>query len=892
MKRLLLACTAAASIGWTTPSWAQGAAGLSGSVPDGVVRTTLPNGLRIVVVPDHLAPVVSIAMSYLAGSNDAPEGFPGTAHALEHMMFRGAEGLDRDQLAELGAQLGGAYNANTTETVTQYTYTVTAPDLDLALHSEALRMRGLTLAPADWEHERGAIEQEVSRDLSSPFYNFSSKVRALLFAGTPYEHDALGTRPSFDKTQTPLLRAFYDRWYAPNNAILVIAGDVDPAKAVADATQLFGDVPRRDIPAHPAITPGPVQASTVELPTNFPYGVAALCFRMPGLKATEFAAADILSDVLGSQRSALYGLVPAGQALLAQFYYQAEPDVGFGMALTAFPTGSDPQPLLAEMRQILSDAAANGVSPELVEAAKRQELAQLAFQNDSISGLARTWSRSLTQLGQNSPEDLAQAYAAVTVADVDRLARELLDPNQTITGILTPQNTGLPPASSGFGGAEAFSSPPDHPVTLPAWAATALASLPPAYPVTPPDVSVLPNGLRLIVQPEHVSHTISVYGAVRGEAALQQPAGEDGIAALMGRLFDDGTQTRDRLAFRKAVDDIGAVESGGTGFSLRVLTPQFEAGMKLLADNELHPAFPPDAFAVSRRQLVQNVAGQLGTPSYLFSRAFNQALVPPGDPALRTPTLQTVSALEPDQLRTYYDETMRPDLATIVVIGDVTPEEARRVVAETFGGWQAHGPAPVVDLPPVAPSKASQSHVPDPSSLQDRVSLSETLALPVTSPDRYDLELGNLILGSGFSSRLLQDLRVKTGYVYSASSTLHWDRTRPFYAISFGADAENVEKARSLVVRDIRDMQSTPVSDSELIRAKAQMLRRLPMQRASVGAIAALYLTRINLGLPLNTDAAAATAYRTISAADIQQAFAKWLRPDDFAEIVQGPAIP
>ena len=892
MKRLLLAWTAMAALGLTAPCRAEGAAGLSGSVPDGVVQATLPNGLRIVVVPDHLAPVVSTAMNYLTGSNDAPEGFPGTAHALEHMMFRGADGLDRDQLAELGALLGGAYNANTTETVTQYTYTVTAPDLDLALHSEALRMRGLTLSPADWEHERGAIEQEVSRDLSSPFYNFSSKVRSILFAGTPYEHDALGTRPSFDKTQTPLLRTFYDRWYAPNNAVLVIAGDVDPAKALADATQIFGDIPRRDIPAHQAFSFAAVQPSTVELPTNFPYGVAALTFRMPGLKAKDFAAADILGDVLGSQRSALYGLVPAGRALLSQFYYQAEPDVGFGMALTAFPTGSDPQPLLADMRQILADAAANGVPSELVEAAKRQELAQLAFENDSISGLARTWSRALTLLGQNSPEDLAQAYAAVTVADVNRLAHELLDPNQTITGILTPQSTGQPPASTGFGGAESFSSPPDHPVTLPSWAATALASLPPSYPVAPPDVSVLPNGLKLIVQPEHVSHTISVYGAVRGEAALQQPAGQDGIAALMGRLFNDGTETRDRLAFRKAVDDIGAVESGGASFSLRVLTPQFEAGMKLLAENELHPAFPPDAFTVSRRQLVQNVAGQLGTPSYLFSRAFNQALVPPGDPALRTPTIETVTALEPGELRAYYDKTMRPDLATIVVIGDVTPEEARRVVLDTFGGWEAHGPVPAIDLPPVEPSKASQSHVPDPSSLQDRVSLSETIATPVASPDRYTLELGNLILGSGFSSRLLQDLRVKTGYVYSASSTLHWDRTRPFYTISFGADAENVEKARGLAVRDVRDMQTTPVSESELTRAKAQVLRRLPMQRASVGAIAALYLNRIDLGLPLDGDAAAAAAYRSISAADIQQAFAKWLRPDDFAEIVQGPALP
>ena len=141
---------------------ADAASGPSGSVPSGVLRATLDNGLRVVIVPDHLAPVVTTEMNYLAGSNDAPAGFPGTAHALEHMMFRGSAGLDRDQLSELGSLLGGDYNADTTETVTQYFYTVPASN-DLAggaARRSPERMRGLTINQADWDKERGAIEQE------------------------------------------------------------------------------------------------------------------------------------------------------------------------------------------------------------------------------------------------------------------------------------------------------------------------------------------------------------------------------------------------------------------------------------------------------------------------------------------------------------------------------------------------------------------------------------------------------------------------------------------------------------------------------------------------------------------------------------------------------------
>jgi zinc protease len=856
---------------------------------DGVLRATLPNGLRIIVVPDRLAPVVTTELNYLAGSNDAPAGFPGTAHALEHMMFRGSAGLDADQLAELGALLGGNYNASTTETVTQYTYTVPADNLDVALRIESLRMRGLLLRQSDWEKERGAIEQEVSRDKSSPFYNFMAQAQAILFEHTPYENDALGDRPSFDKTDAALLRQFYETWYAPNNAILVIAGDVRPAEALALAQAAFGEIAPRQLPPHAPIQTRPVQPRTLALDTNFSVGLVALAFQMPSLRHADYAAADILGDVLGSERGALYSLVPAGKALSARFSYQAKAAVGFGLATLAFPNGGDPAPLLAETRQILADIVRNGVPAELVETARRQELAQIGFESNSISGLAASWSHALAYRGAESPDDIARSYQAVTVDDVNRVARMVLDPDHAVTAILTPREPGRPVAGSGFGGAESFGGPPDHPVILPSWAAAALATPHLPDPGDPPDVSILPNGLRLIVKPEHVSHTVSVYGRVRQMPAMQEPPGKEGVAALVRRLFDYGTESRGRLAFREAVDAIAAQVSAGPGFSLEALTPAFEDGMRLLAENLLRPAFPTDAFTVVRSQLAQSVTGQGRTPDYLFNRAIKLAIVPEGDPILRQSSAETIMALRPEDVRAFYSATFRPDLATIVIVGDVTADQARRVVQETFGGWQAVGPAPAIDLPPVTPGPPSRVRVADSSSLQETVFLGETLALPITNSDRYSLILGNVILGSGFSSRLYQDLRVRSGYVYSVGSELDWSRTRADYSVSFGADRENVEKARKLVLRDLKEMQTNPVSDAELTRAKAELLRRLPMRRASIGGIAGQYLRLTELGLPINSTQTAAARYLGITAGDIQQAFAEWLRPDDLVEVVKGP---
>ena len=139
-------------------------------------------------------------------------------------MFRGSPGLTADQLANIGSVMGGNFNANTRESITQYLFTVPSEDLDVALHIEATRMQGVLDSKEDWEKERGAIEQEVAQDLSNPSYLLFQKLRERMFAGTPYEHVALGTRPSFDTTSADTLKHFYDSWYAPNNAILVIAG--------------------------------------------------------------------------------------------------------------------------------------------------------------------------------------------------------------------------------------------------------------------------------------------------------------------------------------------------------------------------------------------------------------------------------------------------------------------------------------------------------------------------------------------------------------------------------------------------------------------------------------------------------------------------------------------
>lgn len=872
-------------VAFTPPSQAQT------ETEKNVTRATLDNGLRVVIIRDPLAPVATLENNYLVGGNETPAGFPGMAHAQEHMAFRGCAGLTADQIAAIYAQLGGYGNADTQQNITQYFVTVPAQDLDVALRVDAACMTNAPDLEDQWKGERGAIEQEVARDLSNPTYKFITRLNEDLFAGTPYSHDALGTKESFDKTTGAMLQKFYHDWYAPNNAILVIAGNVDSQAVLAKVKQYYGSIPKRNIPARPEVHLQPIKSESFTLPSNLPYTLAFVAFRMPGTDSPDFAAVRVLSDVLSSQRGDLYALVPQGKALGTEFaLLETYPKASAAFAVAALPSDADPAAITTEMKKILSNYAAKGVPADLVEAAKKGEIAGAEFARNSIPNLAAAWSQALAAEGRNSPEDLTNAIRRVTVDDVNRAAKKYLVESSAITATLKPTASGAPVSAKGFGGSEKTTTAPTKPVKLPDWAEAAVKSLAIPQPNLHPVDQTLPNGIRLIVQTEKASPTVTLIGSIKTQEQMQTPPGQDGVADVLGGLFSYGTKTLDRLAFQKELDDIAASESAGSSFNLKVLKQYFSRGVELLADNELHPALPKDAFKVVQQQTAQLTAGVLHSPGYKVDRALVHALLPANDPLQRETTPKTVSSLSYDDVTNFYAKTFRPDLTTIVVIGDITPEEARSVIEKSFGSWKATGPKPDVVLPPVPANKPSAVNVPDPSRIQDSVTLSEQLEFNRFSPGYYALQVGNHVLGGGFyATRLYRDLREKAGYVYNISDSLRASQTRANYTIDYGCDPKNVSKARAMIEGELRAMRDYNVTPAELQQAKALLLRQIPLSESSEDAVAAGMIGRANIGLPLDEPVHAAKRYFNMTADEVRSAFTKWIDPANFVQVVRGP---
>lgn len=856
----------------------------------GVTRETLANGLRVIIVQNSLAPVVTVMDNYQVGADETPAGFPGMAHAEEHMAFRGCAGITADQTAAIFAQLGGDGDADTQQNITQYFETVPAQDLGVALHVDSACMRDIVDAQDQWNEESGPIQQEVAQDLSNPIYKFLTRLNADMFAGTPYAHDALGTRPSFNATTSALLKKFFRQWYGPNNAILVIAGDVDPQNTLAMVRSMYGDIPKRATPARPTVTLSAVKADTFDLDSDLPVKLSVISYRFPGTSSKDYAAARILSDVLGSQRADIYALGPSGKALNAGFQmFESYPKASIGAAVAVLAPSADAKPIDDQVKTIIAHYVKAGLPPELIDAAKRNEIASAEFNRTSIDGLASAWSQAVAAEGRSSPDEGVAALSAVTAADVNRVARKYLQ-GAVVTASLNPKRSGSATAQSGFGGKETTTVAPSKPVVLPDWAMDALSSLSVPPSTLHPYDTTLPNGIRLIVQQETVSSTVSIVGEVRQEPALQVPAAKEGVDQVLGGLFQYGTTTLDRLAFQKALDDIAAQESAGASFSLDVLKDHFDRGVQLLADNEVNAALPAAAFPIARDQAAQAIKGQIDSPSYKQARAVETALLPAGDPALREATPVTVGALSLDDVKSYYGAAFRPDMTTIVVIGDVTPAQAEASVGKWFGSWSAQGPKPDIVLPAVPLNASSSSVVPDASRVQDAATLVENIAVTRSDPDYYALQVGNNVLGGGFyATRLYHDLREKAGLVYNVDNRFAVGKTRSTFGITFACDPPKVSQARAMILRDITAMQTAPVTDAELQQAKALLLRKLPLAEASEDAVANGLVARVGAGLPLDEPTRAANRYLAMTAAQVQAAFVKWVRLDGFVQVVLGP---
>ncbi len=854
-----------------------------------VTRATLSNGLKVVVVRDPLAPVVTALLSYKAGSNE--QQYDGQAHALEHMMFRGSSTLSESQLSDISELLGGYSNADTQAETTNYFFTAPSQYLDLVLRMEASRMRGAFLSQKEWNIERGAITQEVTADKGNWTWSLFDKVSAALYAGTPYAKNGLGTVSGFARTiNHSNLKAFYDAWYHPNNAVYVIAGDVDGPSTIALVKKYFSAFPSAQLPKREAVHFLPVKKSSADVRSNLPVDVVTVSFRLPGWESKDYLATQILTAVLNNQRGKMYDLVVSGKLLGAEVApIESHPLASGTLLFGVIPPSGKPADAIAAMRGVIDEYKKSGVPAGLVEAEKRRAIAQAEYKANSIQNLAFDWSEALTH-GMSSPDQDLEAISKVSVDDVNRALRTYFDFDHALTVNVLPKDAGAAQSSNTEVAKENNTITLQHHDPLPIWALDAFRKVKVPQEHLAPSDFTLANGMRLIVVPQHVSHTVEISGSVLSNEAIQAGKDVQGVADITSELMSRGTTSQSRIELATKLDALAASVSAGTSFSASSLSDRFDATVAILADEELHPLFPADQFATIKSQEVQGMKGEVTTPRYREQVALNKLLYPQNDPVQIIETPESAGAVTIDSVKQWYATAYRPDMTTVVVIGDVTPDQAKATFEKYFGGWTAAGPKPDVFLPSAPDNKSGDVHVPDPVAVQSNVSLVQTNGLTRANPDWATLSVANAAFGSGGSSILFHDVRDLHGLVYGVSSQFSARKNRGSFGINFAADPDKVNQAQALSLTDLSHLLKAGMTADDLARGKAMLVSQIPLRQQSFDGIANELINYSQFGLPLDQYTIDAQREVGVSNDAVITAMQKWVRPKDFVRVIVGPA--
>ncbi len=875
------------------PSIARAQTADAGIGDRGVYQTRLSNGLQVIVVEDHVAPVVHTSVWYRFGSLEELTGKTGLAHGLEHMMFRGTGQISAGGLTDIVARLGAQMNGTTDYDYTNFLFDMPSDRVGIALRIEADRMQHAQLHASDWAIERRAVLSEIDGDESSPFFNLLSRVRAAAYPDSPSGRTPTGIRSDVAGASVSDLRKYYEAWYAPNNAALVVAGDVDHNTIFALAKRDFGAIPGRKLPAYKPPHPTAATGKTVEADFPFPFEVLDLAYAVPGDTEPGEPAISTLSSLIPNERGPFYqALVETNIALAVQA--NADTQLRGGLmhvyiVLNPGHSGAEAQRIFqSTMDQVLK----TGFDPDIVAAAKRATLAERVYNADSIGGFGDLVGYTYGVVGERD-RDEDQRLASLTAQDLLNAARiYLATPN--VVGHLTPNErpAGHSSQKSNAATSDNFSSRvPNGPIVEPADIRAQLAKASTARSKLAPVAFTLPNGLHVIVQQKLDRPTVYIGGSIATSPAFI-PSGKEGLVRLASSLAEFGSEHYDFMQLRKAADDIGASVDLGQRFDAHGFSHDFETLLGLLADGEQHPMFPDRWLSLERSQLANSIDTEQNISGEMINRAYLQRLLPSDDPSLRYPSQESVSSITRQDLLDFTKRYWRPDLTTITVVGDVTPERARRAIGAAFGSWQNDGPTPSTSQPPLPPPHTGHAYV-----ATDANQVFIQLGQPAVARSSRDYDTFNVLTellgGPGyFQSRLWQELRQKRGLVYSVGSQMKSDKDRGDLEVQLSASPDNVSPAISIVRDELERLRTQPVSEYDLAQAKLRLVSEALLNEASAEGQLEELLSIAQDRLPLDYYSTLSQRYAGITPADVQRVAKEYLQPGRLIEVFSGPSGP
>jgi predicted Zn-dependent peptidase len=878
-------------------------------------RFTLPNGLTVLVHTDRKAPVVAVSVWYKVGSKNEPRGKTGFAHLFEHLMFNGSENAPEDFFTPLKEV--GATDANGTTWFDRTNYYETVPTgaLDRALMLESDRMGHLlgAVTQEKLDNQRSVVQNEKRQGDNAPFGLIEYEEYETLYpAGHPYHHTTIGSMADLDSASLADVKGWFRDHYGPNNAILVLAGDIDAATAKAKVEKWFGA-----IPAGPAVQPVSVPVPTLPAPiarTVQDRIATTRVYRMwaiPGLDNPDHLPLQVGGLILGGLASSRLddALVRGAQtAVSASAHADVFAQGGQFIMETDVKPGADPAKVGAALDAELTRLMTEGpTADELARAATSFAASEIrSLESVGGGGKAATLAEGLLYSGDpaNYRKELEAAAKLTPAAVRDALAKWLKRPVFALT-VVPGERTGGGDARSGDAALPPAPPAPTAAATASTTADADRSKIPSGGEVPTLDFPAiertsLKNGIKVVFARRSAVPVVSVRVAFDAGYAAD-PRDARGTTSLLLRLMNEGTASLDSSALARAKETLGAAINGiglpdSTAFELNALVPNLAPSLDLLADYVRHPALDPAELERVRAQQLSTIQSERTDPYSLASRILYPAIYGPAHPYGYAPSgtgeADVVKKLTRADLAAFHARWLRPDRATIYVVGDTTLGEVVPLLEKSFGNWPVNRMAPPVkDYSSPIPAPQPRIVLIDrPGSPQSMILGGEVIAARGTD-DTVTLRTANDVLGGDFLSRMNTNLRETKGWSYGVSSLINDRAERLLFAVYAPVQTDQTGPSiRELQGEMTRYLGANGTTPEETALATQGSARELPGAFETSGAVLEGVAKIETYKRPDNYYATLPARYRTMAPVDLDAAARKMIAPKALVWVVVGDA--
>ncbi|MBL9069597.1 MAG: insulinase family protein [Sphingopyxis sp.] len=891
---------------------------------------TLDNGLRVIVHEDRKAPVVAVSVWYRVGSKHEPAGKTGFAHLFEHLMFNGSENSPGDFFEPL--QEVGATDSNGTTNVDRTNYFETVPTgaLDRALFLESDRMGHLlgAVTQEKLDNQRGVVQNEKRQGDNNPYGLLRYEIFENLFPkGHPYHHSTIGSMGDLNSASLADVKKWFTDNYGPNNAVLVLAGDVDLATAKAKVTEWFGDIPRGPEVKAPQTAvptlPAPLAKEVKDLvPTTRIYRMWAI----PGLNDADGVALQMATAVLGGLSSSRLDNAMVRKdpvAVNVGAFAQTFEDAGILLVQADVKAGTDVAVVGKKLDEEIAKFLAEGPTADELQRAAASYLGGTIAGLESVGGFGGKavtlaegalysndpayYKVELDRLAKATPDEVkavAQKWMSRPAFSLTYTPGERTEGGENRGGAVTAGKVAEAVAPDRYWNPALGDIGPDTGIG----AATQIADrsqLPAVADLKALDFPAierakLKNGIEVVFARRATVPTVNV--AVSFDAGYAaDPHDALGTQSLMLSLMDEGTTSRDSIAFAEAKERLGAQIDGSatadeTVFSLFALKPNLSASLGLLADYIRNPAFDGQELDRVRAQQLNRLKAELNNPNAIAGRVLMPVLYgadhPYGIPPSGLGTTAAVTSATRDQLAAFHAAWVRPDNARIFVVGDTTLKDVTKQLDAAFGNWKAPAAAKGV--------KHFETPVPAPTPrilLFDRPKSPQSVIMAgkvLTAKGTDDLEVlrsANDIFGGNFLSRFNTNLRETKGWSYGVRSRISNDSDRLTWVAVAPVQADRTGDSIREFQSDLKAfLGDKGVTKEELQRTVNGNVRELPGSFETSTDVLGGLRQIVKFARPDNYYETLPKAYEAMTAAEIDAAARQSLSTGDLVYVIVGDA--